>query len=81
MNAISSQSSAPGCEFVLNTHATPARHVAHPAAPISKSVFRPALSISDMPTIVNRKFVAPIAIACWSLEIWLNPAAAKMLFR
>ena len=52
-----------------------------PAAPMSSSVLRPSLSISDMPTMVKMKLVAPMAMACWSLEIWLKPAAAKMLLR
>ena len=37
--------------------------------------------MSDMPMMQKVKFVAPMAMACWSLEIWLNPAAAKMLLR
>ena len=49
-----------------------------PTAPISSSVLRPSLSMSDMPTSVATKFIAPTATACRSPETLLNPAMAKM---
>ncbi len=62
---------------MAKSHETAARQLAVPAAPISSSVLRPSLSITLMPTMVKTRLVKPMAMACWSPEIWLKPGCGE----
>ena len=66
------------CAWVKKITATPARQKVMPTPPMSSSVLRPSLSISDMPTSVATRFMAPMATDCMSPEILLKPAMPKM---
>src|ERR1700722_2438615 len=78
MYATSSQTRVSAWVWVKKTAATPERHRVIPTLPMRSSVFRPSLSMSDIPTSVATRFISPISTVCRELESWLKPAEAKM---